>query len=255
MAEGERPAPRLTPQFSVDNPEFQAALAAEVQARVDALLPDLMAKLAKASGAVPAGDDKNFVSALALQLAELTGQGSGRIYVAPEIVEARRQAFERLKALLVQLRVEKQMPAYRLTNKVQLNLGPTLGEVLIDPLYRDNTRIVQSTEIDWPGIPNNAMFPINEAAERVFAEFSAWTGTAPKAEADEYLAVTSHGAVVRGEAAGVLLRNDRPRGGLGELGGAAADPDAPAAGIRRKDPAPKRLVQVLGTLTKPVEVS
>lgn len=244
---------RLGPQFGLDSPEAQALIDAKVSARVEALLPELMAKLAgvqQATGGTPNGEDKGFVQALALQLAELTGQGTGRIYVAPEIVESRRKALDRLKELLLDLRARREVPAYRLKNKVVLNLGPRLGDTLIDPLYRDNQKIVQSTEIDWPGIPNGAMQPINEAAERVYALFCEWTGSATSAEADEFLAITSHGAVVRGEAASQILRNDRRRGEVG-----FEEAHEGAATIRRHDQAPVQKVQVLGTLTAPVEIS
>jgi hypothetical protein len=67
-------------------------------------------------------------------------------------------------------------------------------------------------------------------------------------------AVTSHGAVIRGRAAGVILRNDKNARQVGD-GFHDDDDDGPIGGIRKRDTdAPKQRVQVFGTLTKPVEV-
>ncbi|HLX18456.1 MAG TPA: hypothetical protein VKS24_24985 [Bradyrhizobium sp.] len=259
---------RLAPRYS--DAEFDARVDAAVKVQVENLLPELMARLAAAQAQTAApGSDKpgDFVSALALQLAELTGQGTGRIYVAPEIVEKRRRALGRLQELILDLwsqsdrgRNKEYVPAYKLIGKVYLNLGMPLGEVLIDPLYRDNQKLVQSTEIDWPGIPNPLMEPINEPAKAVYKIFCEWTGINGPAEADPLQALTAQGAVVRGKAASVLLK-----GGARNMGAGDQEPTAPeftedgdmvpTAAIRRHDRAPTTKVQVLGTLTKPVEVS
>lgn len=248
---------------ATDTPEFARA----VDEAVQKLLPELTARLLAALPAgKPAGDHKDFVGALALQLAELTGQGQGRIYVAPEIVEKRRRAMEGLTSCLIELQVarraarsdaerEAATPIYQLKNQVFLNVGKE-GEVLIDPLYRDNDKIVRPVDIDWLGIPNLSMEPLNPAARRVFRFFCETIGHQGGAAApDELLALTSAGAVVRGAAAAAILRNDKARE-LGEPGREGNTPDhLPVAAIRRRDQAPTTKIQVLGTLAAPVEIS
>lgn len=248
------PAPeRIAPDFS-GNDEFQRAVNDAVAARLEALLPALDARFAKAreqsGGPAPSDNsDGNFVQSLALQLAELTGQGTGRIYVAPEVVEHRRQSHERMVDILLELRAARQVPAYRLRNKVFLNLGPRMGEVLIDPVYRDNAKIMQTQEIDWPGVPNLSMEPINEAAGRVFAAFCDSIGHNGGAVGpDRLFVLSSDGAVLRGDMAAILKARE-----WGDPDGTEAS--LPAATLRRDDPAPKKKVAVLGTLAPMVEVS
>lgn len=249
---GEEPAPRLAPDFA-GSPEFRSA----VDAAVQNLLPELMARLAVPQGAAgsppgEAADAKGVLSGLALQLAQLTGQGEGRVYVAPEIVDARHKAMEKMTDLILELHARGEIPAYTLRNKVFLNLGPRKGEMLIDPFYRDNEKILQPQEIDWPGVPNLAMEPLNEAARRVFGLFCEAVGHQGAAQGPDRLwGLSQEGVILRGGPA--VLAADRDRQ-LGEPG-LSDNPEMPAAGIRRKDKAPTRKVQVLGSLTAPVEVA
>lgn len=268
-AEGEAEAPLENARAEMAGPgalEFQSAVDAAVAKQVEALLPELTARLLAALPAgKPTGDTKDFVGALALQLAELTGAGQGRVYVAPEIVEKRRCAMEGLKTCLIELEVARRnarsdaerqaaTPAYRLRSQVFLNTGRE-GEVLIEPLYRDNDKIVRPVEIDWLGIPNLSMEPLNQAGLRVFRFFCETIGHQGGAAApDELLALTSHGAVVRGGAAAAILRNDKARE-LGTPGEGNLPDHLPAAAIRRRDTPPTTKVQVLGTLAAPVEIS
>lgn len=243
---------RPRPEYEGDG--FNRAVDAAVQQRIDALLPDLMARLALAQAAVgstaPSPGDGNFVQALALQLAELTGQGTGRVYVAPEVVERRRMAWEQLTDLLLELRAQKQIPTYRLLNKVFLNLGPRIGEVVIDPIYRDNNKIIQSQEIDWSGFPSLAMAPVGPIAERVFALFCEAIGhQGPAQGPDKLWALSADGAIIRGGPQ--IISKDEAK----MTDPANYDPEAPSAGIRRHDQPPKQKIQVLGSLTAPVEVS
>jgi hypothetical protein len=247
------------------SPDFQAAVDLAVETQVQKLLPELMAKLVAvqtaASGPATPGDT-NFVASLALALAELTSQGTGRVYVAPEIVERRRVAMEKMIDKLVELHAkrkaaatsearERYLPVYRLRNKVFLPI-PGQGETLIEPYYRDNTKIIQPQDIDWIGIPNLAMEPLNEAAKEVFTLYAESIGHQGGADAPDRLFFMTEGlegvALRGGEG---FLARDRAKQ-LGDPEG--QDPEMPAAGLRRKDPAPKQKQQVWGSLTQPVEV-
>ncbi|MGE5148486.1 MAG: hypothetical protein ACM3II_00075, partial [Rhodospirillaceae bacterium] len=146
-----RPAPDMTA-----TEDFRRAVDAAVAQKLEELLPDLLGKLAAANTGAgappPTADDKISVGALALQLAELTGQGNGKVYVAPELVERRRKAHEQMVDIIIELRAAKQVPVYRLVNKVFLKMGQGLGEMVIDPIYRDNDKILRPQEINWPGV-------------------------------------------------------------------------------------------------------
>lgn len=211
----------MTPEKDMpanETPAFKAAVAQAVAAALPALLAQLTAARDEIEGQPP----PDFAKALALEIAKISGQGTGRQYVDPVILEQREAAKVRLSNVLLALRDERQalreqgkdparaMPAWRLVAKTQLSLGPTVGAAVIEPLYRDEYRVVQKTEIDWPAIPNLAMRPINRAAERVWTEFSAIVGHIEISDADALgaMALTRDGAVVRGKAAATLLRND-----------------------------------------------
>jgi hypothetical protein len=246
-AEGQRLPPPNLDQYAF-RAELDKAIAVErekMMAEMTEQFAALAASMQRPQAPGTVGADGS-ISALAVQLAELTGQGQGRIYVAPDVIEKRRAAFVELEALLIELhrksnrgRNEEFVPAYRLTNKVQLNLGRELGEALIDPIYRERgTNLQRDREIYWQGIPNFAMQPINEPAERVHALFSAWTGNimAQGAAPDALMALTA--------------QEEMPR-----------RPDAPEEGeeglvaMIRQTPTDTKKVQVYGKNTMPVEVS
>jgi hypothetical protein len=282
VAEGQRLAPPFLDQYAF-RAELDKAIAVErekMMAEMTEQFAALAASMQKTDAPAPATsvDGSGSISALATQLAELTGQGQGRIYVAPDIIERRRKAFLDMEALITGLHRQatearkagrdylKFVPAYRLTNKVQLNLGRELGEALIDPIYRERgTNLQRDRKIYWQGIPNFAMQPINELAEQVHALFSQWTGNvmAANSQPDALMALTAQGAVVHGPAAAVLLRGQNKRtGGIGFGEEMPSRPDAPeedtdfgmVAAIKDTTSDVKR-VQVLGRNTKPVEVS
>lgn len=265
-----RIAPQVLDQYAF-RAELDKAIAAEREKMMAEMTEHFTALSATMQKAAPASDANGVVSALATQLAELTGQGQGRLYVAPDIIERRRKAFVDLEELLISLHRQSNggrnleyVPAYRLTNKVHLNLGRDKGEALIEPIYRERgTNLTRDREIYWQGIPNFAMQPINDPADQVYALFCQWTGNISVArEPDRLMALTAQGAVVRGSAAAVLLRgqNRNAGGGIGFGEEMPSRPDAPeddmgfVAAIRETT-SDTRKVQVYGRNTKPVEVS
>lgn len=244
-----------------ETPEFKSA----VKDAVDALLPDLMAQVHAAYQAAGAKTEPKdvavFANALALGMAKIGAQNSGQVYIDPAVIEERDKATKELQALLIDIRAqiagavgeaarEAITPRYRLIGKVQLPI-PGLGHVLIDPLYRDRSKVQHHTEIDCPIIPNLMMQPVNEPARRVMDLFRKAVGEElPHGEEDlGAIALSPTGVVVRGAAAEMILRNSRQQAGMAPQ---QADPNAVT--IRRGDDPVKRKVQVLGTLTQPIEV-
>lgn len=181
------------PDFT-GTPEFQAA----VDAAVGKAAEQIVAKLAGArqqAGTAAGGDDKAFVNSLAMAIAGLTHQGTGRGRpVAPDILAARDAARDRMMALIVQARADGDVPTYTLKNKTHL------GEVLIDPVYVGPDHRIKQVEIDWDGIPNEAMIPHNDIAKAIHAEYRGWIGTQTGTPRDDLrdLSVTHGGLTIRG---------------------------------------------------------
>ena len=168
-----------------DSPEFQAAVAAAVAKAV----PELLAKVNEARG------DASWAQTLAMAIATVSDQGVGtRKRVAPEVIKSREDARVRMVDLIVAARAAGRLPSYRLTNKVLLD------EQLIDPVWIDNNHTAQPTEIDWPGVPNEAMVPLNDVAKEIHAAFIESIGSIAKEHqvTHDPLKLTKGGLVVRG---------------------------------------------------------
>ena len=175
-----------------DTPEFRAAVKKEAETAVRGLFDELRA----AKGAAPEGSspDRTLISSLALELAELTGQGSGRRYVAPEILRSRAQAADRMMELIHKAAKDRTLPTYRVTGKVLLE------DQIVEPFYIGKDHVACPTEIGWGGVPNEAMSPINEVAQEIFAAFQASIGSTEKVTPQDRYGITPKGLVVKNAA-------------------------------------------------------
>lgn len=237
------------PRLAFDQtPEFKAAVAAEAQKAVAALKDQIVAELkASAPAAAPVtagGADMAWISALAMEISQLTDQGTGRRRVAPEIMRQRSEARTRMHELIKQARADGRVPSYRLRNKVLLD------EQLIDPAWVDKNHIAQPTEIDWPGVPNDAMAPINDTAKEIHAAFMDSIGSVDKRDQvlEQPLKLTKGGLVVKGapsraQRETTLEHTERLQG---EEGLRVKHRDEPG---RYKD------VQILGSIAQPARQS
>lgn len=170
-----------------------------VQALIDAALErqqsavlELLTEREAAPVAVAGTSDAGFARELAMHIAQLTDQESGRKRLSPEVVEARRLAQERMVDLILAARVRGMEPVYTLKHKVYLD------EVLIDPLWRDKAagNAVKSTEIGWPGVPNLAMTPLNDVAIAIYDAYLASMGHSEAPQTMDRLTVTANGLTV-----------------------------------------------------------
>lgn len=169
-----------------ETPEFKAAVNDAVAETMARILPELIGKLnetrALLGGAVSApveSADKHWANKLSLAIAQLTDPG--RQIVAPEIMEARREATAEMMDLLVKARTgfvvneetgeKMEVPIYTLTSKIVVDIDGC-GATLIEPLQRDpGSNRMYSTRIKWPLIPNLAMKPENKSAEKIMSAF------------------------------------------------------------------------------------
>ena len=193
-----------------ERPEFKAAVDAAVKAAMQTLVVNLAPSVAETAAAQISSSPTAGMfdpRALAMAIAELTDQGTGMQRVPAEVIEARRIATARLSALIRQANEIGVVPTYRLVAKTVL---PTPdGETLIEPLQRGRDNQVRPTKIRWPMVPNLAMEPADDWAERIMAAFRELIGNQAPAEVgvDTNIALTDQGHVVVGSA--IQQRKDR----------------------------------------------
>lgn len=142
-------------------------------ADVDALVSKLFAEKAAEIANVGAsgGPTTGLAQALAMAIAQLTDQGTGRKRVPPEEIQARESAHGQMLEAISKWREKGVVPEYRLVREV------FLADQKIRPTWIDDKHRVQPQEIGWRDIPNGAMRPINQAAEEIFGHFSRWIAT------------------------------------------------------------------------------
>jgi hypothetical protein len=173
--------------------EFKSAVAAATQAAIAAAIPTIIAQLSQAKGAVPVSEgDQSWANGLAMAIAALNDQGSGRKRIAPEIVKQRDEAREEMVRRLVAAKAAGETPLYTLRNKVYLD------EILIEPIYMDSaTKSPRPTEIGWPSVPSEAMIPVNEVAKGIFEMFSKSIGSVEWQKKPDTFGITVGGLVVK----------------------------------------------------------
>jgi hypothetical protein len=131
-----------------------------------------------------------------------------------------------------------------------------LDNQVVQPFWVDSMHIAQPTEIDWPGVPNDAMAPLNDVAREIFAAYLASIGSKPQSVSasgaiidvpnpmDDGYGVTANGLVVRG---GAIPRSNRPQ----EV---APNTGEEGLGLHHKNKAGRTVdVRVLGTLQPPAQ--
>jgi hypothetical protein len=247
--------PKVDTTASVlESPEFRALLAQETAKAV--------AAIAQAGLQVPANADtgtKQLFSEMALAIAEMNNQGSGRSKpVAPEIIQQRQQAAE---DCLDMVRQSKELirahgkeasltagyiPTYRVVSKVYLN------ETLIEPYKAPETKGGKPTptEIYWDGVPNEAMRPTNARAEQIWDAYRRSIGGVPRVGKVK----GPHGGVVEPDNRSVWVT----------MGGHIVKGDAPAKafvaapldhnddlGVRDNNDPNAPYIHVLGTIAAP----
>lgn len=190
-----------------ETPEFKQKVEEATQAAIAAALPQIVAELAKAKGSIPvSAGEQTWAEGLAMAIAQLTDQGTGRKRVSPEVVKAREEARKEMVRLIVEAKTFRDkalsegkadiarsfLPLYQLRNKVYLD------EILIDPVYMDAaTKSPRPTEIGWPSVPSEAMIPVNDVAKGIFEAFSTSIGSTEWQKKPDSFGITPGGLVVK----------------------------------------------------------
>ncbi len=170
--------------------EFQDAVRVAVEAATSEILKKVSVARIEQDTPVP-GDEMKWARMMALAIAEVADQGTNRKRVAPEILEARRVARERMVDLIIAHRARGSVPSYQLKNKVYLD------EILVEPVWIGADHRHYPTEIDWPGVPNEAMRPMNDAAKEVYQAFSESIGSTAEVISQQIARITPGGLVVQ----------------------------------------------------------
>lgn len=251
MIEGK---PSLAGDLS-QSPQFKEA----VRAAVAEYAAELQVQAAAHGGAPSAssvamaaatGGERNFAELLALAIAELNDQGSGRKRVAPEILAMRSKARERMGRLIMEARAAKAGPEYRVMTTMFLN------ERQIDPYQKDAANLPVPTEIVWSGVPNDGMLPLNKVASEIFDAYKESVGATPRVVQEQPAWITAGGLVVRGAAPArrMVANLENPLPGVYEEGPAPRDPDfADALAIKGPNDPRAKEVRILGSIAEPAK--
>lgn len=188
-----------------ETPEFKDAVEKVKQESAKAVA-DALALMRTNVGTSPSAGDTASAESLAMAIASLVDQDSGRTHISPEVLRARANARERMEELLIEVRAKGDVPSYEVTSVVQLD------DQLIKPSWIANDHVMRPTEVDWCGVPNEAMRPLNEVARKIYAAFCESIGGAP----DHQGIIDANEAAMRGQtpqlnSSGVVVRGANKR--------------------------------------------
>ena len=172
MGEPIKPNRAENPVPLTETPEFKHAVAEAARvAAAEATAAAIAHFAASKSDAEPTGDAQDLLRGLALAIAEMSHQGDKRDKpVDPKVMAERRMAQDRMDALIREAvalpKGDPRRPKWKCRSKL------VLADHIIDPWKRDPaTKKAVPVEFRWCLEPNDAMIPLNEMAERIYAEF------------------------------------------------------------------------------------
>lgn len=206
---------------------------------------ELLAQSRKEHGTDSEASDPTWMRALAMEISQLTDQGTGRKRVAPEIMRSRQESHDRMVKLIIDARAAKKIASYKVRAKTQL------ADRVVEPFWIDNLHTAQPTIIDWDGIPNEAMVPENKTAKVIYEAYQGWIGSTTKVVPEDELAITPGGLVVHGGAAS--MSGGRRRIGTPEAKQTGGD-GAPDGGLNvhhKNEPGRYVEKRILGSIATP----
>lgn len=172
----------------LSDPAVQNLIDAAVAQKFDALLAKLGEgrEAAGTVGAADEGSDLRLIRQLASAITEIGDQGSKKVRVAPEEMAERREARERMEALILDYRAKGEVASYDLSRTVYLD------EVLVAPTYVDSNHVQKVQRVEWAGAPDESMTPVNEAAKAIHAAYMRSIGGRTKTEKVPYTRATAN---------------------------------------------------------------
>lgn len=186
--------------ITLDEAKGMAAEAAQAAARI--AVESMTARAAVDDTAAPgsiSAELKGLLDGLAMSLASVGNQGTGKVIVDPGVMAARARAHDLMLERMVRARQDGIRPKYELTGKV------VLGNQLIEPVWTDDFRRERPQVVFWDGTPNQKMQPAKpdnagevpacEAAHDIFVLFCESIGVSPQASM-RIMAINNHGNMV-----------------------------------------------------------
>ncbi len=152
----------------------------KAEERLQAMLPAIVAGLVGELGKVRADlgpnaapvtaesqiTTKSVLEGLAHAMAKAADPANKRRILAPEIVEERALAREEMKRAILQFHAKGDVPIYQVVRTTFLN------QTLIQPQFQNPvTKAMDDQEIDWPGVPNQALLPVSDSAKEIHAHY------------------------------------------------------------------------------------
>ena len=184
-----RPRKTVTARSVTEHGEFKAAVAKAVA--------EVLAQARADEGSEPSSSDPTWMRALAMEISQLTDQGTGRKRVAPEVLRSRQVARDLMVKLIAKARAGGRTATYRVKAKT------LLADRVVEPFWIDNLHTAQPTIVDWDGIPNEAMVPENKTAKEIFEAYKSSIGSTDRVVPEDSLAITPGGLVVHGGASSI----------------------------------------------------
>ncbi len=247
-----------------ESPEFAAAVAEQVArllpGAVQAAIGPVLESI-KVGAGQPASSEV-WAQQLAMAIAQVNDQDSGRKRIPPETLAKWASADLRMKAavsrnqeaayaLIEQARREgdedevfdPKWPKWQAIGKL------ALGEHVIEPFtINKTTREAEPVEFYWLGVPNMSMRPLNKGAEEIFGLFVESIGAETEARANEGAVrsawISHNGLVIEGNGrVGIPVRHEAPQVKVKRSKGNAFGPG-------QYDPA-RKTINVLGTIAAP----
>lgn len=210
---------------------FQSAVA-ETTARLVAEL----AQKREDEGTEENPADRKLLRGLAAAIAEISDTNSKVKRIPAAELEARAEARTRMEGLILDALAREEVATYELTRQVFLD------EQLINPTYVNAAHVRCVQAIDWAGVPDESMLPVNEAAKAVHEAY-----------------MRSIGGRTKDAKVSFKRASDNPK--LRVHGAASHDREAPNVGTPRGDgglrvhrpgmPGQVTEMRVLGTLSEP----
>ncbi len=157
-------------QIAAEKAAEDARINAMVEERFKLLGEQLQARL---SGTAPAeaptaeGGVAKLLSDLVVNMERMIRPQDAKRVFSPDELRGMEQGREEMAREIIEAHARGDMPHYYLTRKVYI------GEQKIEPQYRDPvTKEMKDRHINWPGVPNEGMVPVNAVAKRIHAAFT-----------------------------------------------------------------------------------
>jgi hypothetical protein len=233
-----RPKKVPTARSIMERDDFKSAVARAVA--------EVLAEARRNEGNEPTASDPTWMRTLAMEISQLSDQGTGRKRVAPEVLQSRQVSRELMVKLIAQARAAHRTATYRVKAKT------LLADRVVEPFWIDNMHVAQPTIIDWDGIPNEAMVPENKTAQAIYNAYKASIGSTERVVPEDTLAITPGGLVVHGGASSISAGRRRVGEEPQQTTRSPGSDDSPGLNVHHKnEPGRYKETRILGSIADP----